>query len=54
MKYQTLQDILKFPSGTIIVVEDDMGSLGVEAWGGWKIPLFILEKNKDWFVEIQS
>ena len=51
--FKTKQDILEYLAGTEIEVMVDMGRLGT-FWNGWDIPLFIMEKNIDWFEEIQN
>lgn len=50
-KFQLLKDILDYHAGYIMVVEDDMGYLGFDR--EWKIPLFIIESNPEWFFEIK-
>lgn len=50
-KFRTKKDILDYPAGTEIEVMVDMGRLGT-FWDGYDIPLFIFEKETDWFEEI--
>lgn len=48
MKYRLLRSILDFKIGYELEVIDSFGYLGYGDWGH-KIPLFIIERNLDWF-----
>jgi hypothetical protein len=64
MRYKLLRDILEFKVGTIIYVtyaaipcdppwlSAGFAQLGHPDWG-WKIPLFIIKRNPEWFEEIE-
>lgn len=58
MKFKLLKDILEFKAGTIISISykaagDGFAHLGWQDYG-WEIPLFIIERNPEWFERVKE
>ena len=53
--YILKKDILEFKAGRAVAIVNGIGYLGgATSWEtAWKIPEFIIEKEKDWFEEIK-